>query len=71
MRQTTQIQGLRAASAQCQPLSCWMVSDVMAELRHGGGGASEQVMRIHTKNMKLDEDVDLERISKETHGFVG
>merc|ERR1719199_2165157 len=30
-----------------------------------------EVMRIHTKNMKLDEDVDLERISKETHGFVG
>merc|ERR1711912_129637 len=30
-----------------------------------------EVLRIHTKNMKLDEDVDLERISKETHGFVG
>jgi len=30
-----------------------------------------EVLRIHTKNMKLDEDVDLEKISKETHGFVG
>mmetsp|Transcript_14394 Transcript_14394/g.17439 ORF Transcript_14394/g.17439 Transcript_14394/m.17439 type:complete len:809 (+) Transcript_14394:108-2534(+) len=30
-----------------------------------------EVLRIHTKNMKLDEDVDLEHISKETHGFVG
>jgi len=30
-----------------------------------------EVLRIHTKNMKLDEDVDLERVSKETHGFVG
>ena len=28
-------------------------------------------MRIHTKNMKLDEEVDLEKISKETHGYVG
>eukprot|EP01027_Heterolobosea_sp_BB2_P027346 GEZU01042683.1.p1 GENE.GEZU01042683.1~~GEZU01042683.1.p1 ORF type:complete len:824 (-),score=392.77 GEZU01042683.1:121-2592(-) len=30
-----------------------------------------EVLRIHTKNMKLDEDVDLEAIAKETHGFVG
>ena len=28
-------------------------------------------MRIHTKNMKLDEDVDLEVVAKDTHGFVG
>merc|ERR1711966_363785 len=28
-------------------------------------------LRIHTKNMKLDEEVDLERISRDTHGFVG
>jgi transitional endoplasmic reticulum ATPase len=28
-------------------------------------------MRIHTKNMKLDEDVDLETIAAETHGYVG
>ncbi|CAH2038552.1 unnamed protein product [Thlaspi arvense] len=27
--------------------------------------------RIHTKNMTLSEDVDLERISKDTHGYVG
>merc|ERR1712004_823115 len=28
-------------------------------------------MRIHTKNMKLAEDVDLESIAKTTHGFTG
>mmetsp|Transcript_30127 Transcript_30127/g.84148 ORF Transcript_30127/g.84148 Transcript_30127/m.84148 type:complete len:825 (+) Transcript_30127:150-2624(+) len=30
-----------------------------------------EVLRIHTKNMKLAEEVDLERVSKDTHGFVG
>ncbi|CAG8660413.1 7416_t:CDS:2, partial [Racocetra fulgida] len=30
-----------------------------------------EILRIHTKNMKLDEDVDLERIAFETHGYVG
>jgi len=30
-----------------------------------------EVMRIHTKNMKLDEDVNLESIARDTHGFVG
>jgi transitional endoplasmic reticulum ATPase len=30
-----------------------------------------EIMRIHTKNMKLSKDVDLEGISKETHGYVG
>ncbi|KAL1558503.1 AAA ATPase cdc48, variant 2 [Salvia divinorum] len=30
-----------------------------------------EVLRIHTKNMKLSEDVELERISKDTHGYVG
>lgn len=30
-----------------------------------------EILRIHTKNMKLDEDVDLEVIAKDTHGFVG
>jgi len=30
-----------------------------------------EVLRIHTKNMKLDEEVDLEKMSKETHGYVG
>ncbi|GBG71151.1 hypothetical protein CBR_g8453 [Chara braunii] len=30
-----------------------------------------EVLRIHTKNMKLSEDVDLERIARDTHGFVG
>jgi len=30
-----------------------------------------EVLRIHTKNMKLDADVDLEAISSETHGYVG
>jgi transitional endoplasmic reticulum ATPase len=30
-----------------------------------------EILRIHTKNMKLCEDVDLEAVAKETHGFVG
>ena len=30
-----------------------------------------EVFRIHTRNMKLDEDVDPEAIARETHGFVG
>ncbi|XP_029908996.1 transitional endoplasmic reticulum ATPase [Myripristis murdjan] len=30
-----------------------------------------EVLQIHTKNMKLAEDVDLERIAAETHGHVG
>ena len=29
------------------------------------------MLRIHTRNMKLDEDVDMEAISKDTHGYVG
>mmetsp|Transcript_43755 Transcript_43755/g.104036 ORF Transcript_43755/g.104036 Transcript_43755/m.104036 type:complete len:821 (-) Transcript_43755:381-2843(-) len=30
-----------------------------------------EVLRIHTKNMKLSDDVDLEQVARETHGFVG
>ncbi|KAL5703137.1 Cell division control protein 48 E [Ranunculus cassubicifolius] len=30
-----------------------------------------EVLRIHTKNMKLTENVDLEKVSKNTHGYVG
>ena len=30
-----------------------------------------EILRIHTRNMKLDDDVDLEALSHETHGFVG
>lgn len=30
-----------------------------------------EVLGIHTKNMKLAEDVDLERVAKGTHGYVG
>lgn len=30
-----------------------------------------EILRIHTKNMKLAEDVDLEKIAAETHGYVG
>lgn len=30
-----------------------------------------EVFRIHTRNMKLDEDVEPEAIARETHGFVG
>ncbi|CAF3920087.1 unnamed protein product [Rotaria sp. Silwood1] len=30
-----------------------------------------EILRIHTKNMKLGEDVDLVQIANETHGYVG
>jgi transitional endoplasmic reticulum ATPase len=30
-----------------------------------------EILGIHTKKMKLADDVDLESIAKETHGFVG
>jgi len=30
-----------------------------------------EVMRIHTKNMKLADNVDLEQVARETHGYVG
>ncbi|ODQ63760.1 AAA ATPase [Nadsonia fulvescens var. elongata DSM 6958] len=30
-----------------------------------------EILRIHTKNMKLGDDVDLETIASETHGYVG
>lgn len=30
-----------------------------------------EILRIHTKNMKLDQDVDLKDMAKDTHGYVG
>merc|ERR1719446_561006 len=30
-----------------------------------------EILQIHTRKMKLDEDVDLEKVSKATHGYVG
>jgi transitional endoplasmic reticulum ATPase len=30
-----------------------------------------EILRIHTKNMKLNDDVDLEQIAADTHGYVG
>ena len=30
-----------------------------------------ELFRIHTRNMKLEEDVDPESIARETHGFEG
>jgi transitional endoplasmic reticulum ATPase len=30
-----------------------------------------EVLRIHTRNMKLAEDVDMEAVSRDTHGYVG
>jgi len=30
-----------------------------------------EILRIHTKNMKLAEDVDLALVAKDSHGFVG
>ena len=49
--------------------------------RFNGGAASNaslssilgrlEILRIHTKNMKLGRDVDLEQVAAECHGFVG
>jgi len=30
-----------------------------------------EILHIHTRNMKLSDDVDLEMVSKQIHGFVG
>ena len=30
-----------------------------------------EVLRIHTRNMKLDDGVEMEAISRDTHGYVG
>ena len=30
-----------------------------------------EILRIHTKNMKLGPDVDLAGVAKDSHGFVG
>lgn len=30
-----------------------------------------EILQIHTKNMKLAEDVDLEKVAEQIHGFVG
>ncbi|KAG5518608.1 hypothetical protein PMAC_003006 [Pneumocystis sp. 'macacae'] len=30
-----------------------------------------EILQIHTKNMKLGDDVDLQQIASETHGYVG
>ena len=30
-----------------------------------------EILRIHTKNMKVDEEVDITVIAKDTHGYVG
>jgi transitional endoplasmic reticulum ATPase len=30
-----------------------------------------ELLRIHTNNMKLSKDVNLEAVAKDTHGFVG
>lgn len=42
----------------------------MKIVRVAGTGRLE-IFRIHTRNMKLDDDVDPEAIARETHGFVG
>ena len=30
-----------------------------------------EILRIHTKNMKLSDDVDLEQLAADTHGYIG
>ena len=34
-------------------------------------GGRIEIMKIKTRNMKLDPDVDLEQLGKDTHGYVG
>jgi transitional endoplasmic reticulum ATPase len=34
-------------------------------------GGREEILQIHTRAMPLAEDVDLERLAENTHGFVG
>lgn len=64
--------GLRISAALCVHiprlhLLCPLIRPQLKRTRT----ALPQVMRIHTKNMKLDEDVNLESIARDTHGFVG
>ena len=30
-----------------------------------------EIVRIHTRKMKCDPDVDLEHVAREAHGYVG
>ena len=30
-----------------------------------------EILKIKTRNMKLDPDIDLQLVAKDTHGFVG
>ena len=57
--QVTWSQGLSGSFVECE-----IVAD---HVRTASAGRLE-VLRIHTKNMKLDENVDLELIAKDTHG---
>jgi transitional endoplasmic reticulum ATPase len=34
-------------------------------------GARLEIFKVHTKNMPLDESVDLEKLTKQTDGYVG
>ncbi|KAI4365607.1 hypothetical protein MLD38_021575 [Melastoma candidum] len=67
----------------CSCYSHWSYSSIDPTLRRFGRfdheigiGVPDEVGRlevlcIHIRNMKLAEDVDLERIAKDTHGYVG
>jgi len=45
--------------------------NVQIEMRVPSEIGRMEILRIHTKKMPIDEDVDLEEIAKETRGFVG
>jgi len=34
-------------------------------------GGRKEILQIHTRNMPLEEDVDLDEIAEKTHGYVG
>ncbi len=41
------------------------------ELKVADKAGRLEILQIHTRNMPLDEDVELERLASQTHGFVG
>jgi transitional endoplasmic reticulum ATPase len=53
------------------PCSVWSGFDREIDIGVPDENGRLEIFRIHTRNMKLDEDVDPESIARETHGFVG
>ncbi|MEM3280558.1 MAG: CDC48 family AAA ATPase, partial [Saccharolobus sp.] len=41
------------------------------EIRPPDAKARKEILQVHTRNMPLAEDVDLDKISEQTHGYTG